>query len=92
MRRRIARASHPAGVARIDDDVTEGWDDGRDDEAADDERADDERADDDLDEVIDASWDPPVTRGVRLISVVDDGIQHAGQAAYVAGIVRRRAS
>ncbi|WP_433802768.1 mycothiol transferase [Actinomycetospora sp. CA-084318] len=46
--------------------------------------------DDDLDEVIDEAWDPPVTRGVRIISVVDDDIQHAGQAAYVAGIARRR--
>ncbi|GAA4864750.1 mycothiol transferase [Actinomycetospora straminea] len=44
----------------------------------------------DLDEVIDDAWDPPVTRGVRLISVVDDDIQHAGQAAYLAGLVRRR--
>ncbi|MCD2196246.1 DinB family protein [Actinomycetospora endophytica] len=46
-------------------------------------------SDDDLDEVIDDAWDPPVTRGVRIISVVDDDIQHAGQAAYVAGIARR---
>lgn len=45
---------------------------------------------DDLDEVIDDAWDPPVTRGVRLVSVVDDDIQHAGQAAYLAGLVRRR--
>ncbi|GLZ48469.1 hypothetical protein Acsp06_46540 [Actinomycetospora sp. NBRC 106375] len=44
----------------------------------------------DLDEVIDDRWDPPVTRGVRLVSVVDDDIQHAGQAAYLAGLVRRR--
>ncbi|MEJ2888042.1 mycothiol transferase [Actinomycetospora aeridis] len=44
----------------------------------------------DLDEVIDDNWDPPVTRGVRLISVVDDDIQHAGQAAYLAGLVKRR--
>src|SRR3954447_13660128 len=29
-----------------------------------------------LDEGIDARWDPPVTRGVRLVSVVDDDIQH----------------
>ena len=48
-------------------------------------------SDDDLDEVIDDAWDPPVTRGVRIISVVDDDIQHAGQAAFVAGIARRRA-
>lgn len=46
-------------------------------------------SDDDLDEVIDERWDPPVTRGVRIISVVDDDIQHAGQAAFVAGIARR---
>ncbi|NMO90445.1 mycothiol transferase [Actinomycetospora sp. TBRC 11914] len=46
-------------------------------------------ADADLDEVIDDRWDPPVTRGVRLVSVADDDIQHAGQAAYVAGIARR---
>jgi uncharacterized damage-inducible protein DinB len=44
----------------------------------------------DLDEVIDERWDPPVTRGVRLVSVVDDDIQHAGQAAYLAGLVQRR--
>ncbi|MEJ2866563.1 DinB family protein [Actinomycetospora sp. OC33-EN08] len=46
-------------------------------------------SDADLDEVIDDAWDPPVTRGVRIISVVDDDIQHAGQAAFVAGIARR---
>jgi uncharacterized damage-inducible protein DinB len=46
-------------------------------------------ADADLDEVIDEAWDPPVTRGVRLVSVVDDDIQHAGQAAFVAGIAGR---
>jgi uncharacterized damage-inducible protein DinB len=46
-------------------------------------------SDADLDDVIDDRWDPPVTRGVRIISVVDDDIQHAGQAAYVAGIARR---
>ena len=44
----------------------------------------------DLDAVIDDAWDPPVTRGVRIISVVDDDIQHAGQAAYTAGIARGR--
>ena len=46
-------------------------------------------SDDDLDVVVDDAWDPPVTRGARLVSVVDDDIQHAGQAAYVAGLVRR---
>ena len=44
----------------------------------------------DLDEVVDRNWDPPVTRGVRLVSVVGDGLQHAGQAAYVRGLWERR--
>jgi hypothetical protein len=41
----------------------------------------------DLDRVVDRRWDPPVTLGVRLVSVLDDDIQHAGQAAYVRGIL-----
>ncbi len=41
----------------------------------------------DLDEVIDTSWDPPVTRGVRLVSIADDDAQHVGQAAYVRGLL-----
>jgi uncharacterized damage-inducible protein DinB len=41
----------------------------------------------DLDEVVDDHWEPPVTRGVRLVSVVDDDTQHAGQAAYVRGLI-----
>jgi uncharacterized damage-inducible protein DinB len=45
---------------------------------------------DDLDEVVDRRWDPPVTLGVRLVSVVDDDVQHAGQAAYARGIILRR--
>jgi hypothetical protein len=43
----------------------------------------------DLDEVVDERWDPPVTRGVRLVSVVDDCIQHVGQAAYARGLLGR---
>jgi uncharacterized damage-inducible protein DinB len=41
----------------------------------------------DLDKVVDRRWDPPVTLGVRLVSVVDDDVQHAGQAAYVRGLL-----
>lgn len=41
----------------------------------------------DLDRIVDPSWDPPVTLGVRLVSVADDGLQHAGQAAYVRGLL-----
>ena len=40
---------------------------------------------DDLDRVVDRRWDPPVTLGVRLVSIADDSLQHAGQAAYVRG-------
>lgn len=38
-----------------------------------------------LDEIVDRAWEPPVTRGVRLLSILDDAIQHVGQAAYAAG-------
>jgi len=41
----------------------------------------------DLDRIVDRNWDPPVTLGVRLISVADDDAQHAGQAAYVRGLL-----
>ncbi|MBB5915084.1 putative damage-inducible protein DinB [Nocardia transvalensis] len=43
----------------------------------------------DLDRVVDTQWDPPVTLGVRLVSVISDDLQHAGQAAYVRGIILR---
>lgn len=45
----------------------------------------------DLDRVVDEGWDPPVTLAVRLLSVVNDSMQHAGQAAYVRGLLERRA-
>ncbi|MET0325522.1 MAG: DUF664 domain-containing protein [Ilumatobacteraceae bacterium] len=41
----------------------------------------------DLDRIVDERWDPPVTLGVRLVSIADDDIQHGGQAAYVRGLV-----
>ncbi len=47
-------------------------------------------SDDDLDDVVDVGWDPPVTRGARLVSVVDDSAQHAGQAAFVRGLLERQ--
>ncbi|NED95305.1 DUF664 domain-containing protein [Phytoactinopolyspora alkaliphila] len=43
----------------------------------------------DLDRIVDERWDPPVTLGVRLISVVNDATQHVGQAGFVRGIVER---
>ncbi len=41
----------------------------------------------DLARVVDENWQPPVTLGVRLISVISDDLQHAGQAAYVKGLL-----
>ena len=41
----------------------------------------------DLPRVVDESWDPPVTLAARLISVIADDLQHAGQAMYLRGIV-----
>jgi uncharacterized damage-inducible protein DinB len=43
----------------------------------------------DLDRVVDTAWDPPVTLGVRLVSVIDDDLEHVGQAAFVRGLVER---
>jgi uncharacterized damage-inducible protein DinB len=42
----------------------------------------------DLDTVVDEAWDPPVTMGVRLASLVSDCLQHAGQAAFIRGSLR----
>ena len=40
-----------------------------------------------LEREVDQSWDPPVTAGVRLISIQGDCLQHLGQAAYVKGLL-----
>jgi len=45
----------------------------------------------DLDRIVDRRWDPPVTLGVRLVSVADDDIQHSGQAAFVRGVLEESA-
>ncbi|MEU1042609.1 DinB family protein [Streptomyces sp. NPDC005551] len=45
-------------------------------------------ADKDLERVVDEQWDPPVTLGVRLVSVLADDLQHVGQAAYARGLLR----
>lgn len=44
---------------------------------------------DDLDRVLDSSYDPSVTLGVRLVSVLEDAQQHVGQAALIRGILQR---
>ncbi len=43
----------------------------------------------DLDRIVDERWDPPVTLGVRLVSIADDDAQHVGQAAYLRGLMER---
>lgn len=47
-------------------------------------------ADEELDRVVDERWSPPVTLVVRLVSILDDDLQHAGQATYVRGLLDRR--
>lgn len=47
-------------------------------------------SDADLDRVVDTSYDPPVTLGVRLVSVLSDDLEHVGQAAFVRGVLSRR--
>ena len=42
---------------------------------------------DELDRVVDRNWDPPVTAGVRIVSLLGDCFQHLGQAAYVRGLL-----
>lgn len=50
----------------------------------------DQLAGDDLQRIVDRRWDPPVTLGVRLVSVVNDVTQHVGQAAYLVGLLASR--
>jgi hypothetical protein len=44
----------------------------------------------DLDRIVDTRWNPPVTLGVRLVSVAADDLEHVGQAAFLRGVVLRR--
>ncbi|MDX6300043.1 MAG: hypothetical protein QOF53_1257 [Nocardioidaceae bacterium] len=46
-------------------------------------------ADADYARIVDKRWNPPVSLGVRLVSVLNDATQHAGQAAYVRGLLGR---
>lgn len=46
--------------------------------------------DSDLDRIVDERWDPPVTLGVRLVSVVGHSFEQVGQAAYLRGILERK--
>lgn len=42
----------------------------------------------DYERIVDERWDPPVTLGVRLVSVLSDDLEHVGQAAYVRGLLQ----
>ena len=46
----------------------------------------------DLERVVDTRWDPPVSLGVRLVSVLSDDLQHIGQAAYLRGLLQSATS
>jgi uncharacterized protein DUF664 len=46
--------------------------------------------DDELANVVDDRWDPPVTLAVRLVSVISDDLQHAGQAMFIRGVIARQ--
>lgn len=51
-----------------------------------------ETSDEDLDRIVDTRWNPPVTLGARLISIIDDDVKHLGQAEYVKGLAQRASS
>jgi DinB superfamily len=44
----------------------------------------------DLDSVVDENWDPPVTLGVRLVSVAGHNFEQMAQADFIRGILERR--
>ena len=41
----------------------------------------------DLERIVDTSWDPPVSLGVRLQSVIGDDLKHLGQAELLRGLL-----
>lgn len=47
-------------------------------------------SDADLDRIVDDRWDPPVTLGVRLVSVAEHSAQQVAQAAFVKGVLERK--
>jgi len=48
-------------------------------------------SDADLDHIVDYRWTPPVTLAMRLVSVINDDLQHVGQAAFLRGQLERHA-
>lgn len=45
--------------------------------------------DSDLEHVVDKRWEPPVTMGVRIVSVIGDDLKHLGQAEYLKGLLTK---
>jgi DinB family protein len=45
--------------------------------------------DSDLDRIVDDRWDPPVTLGVRLVSVAGHDFEQTAQAAFIRGVLER---
>lgn len=45
---------------------------------------------DDYASIVDTRFTPPVSAGVRLVSLINDATQHVGQAAYLRGMWERR--
>ena len=43
----------------------------------------------DMGKIVDQRWDPPVTMATRLVSVLADDLEHAGQAAFIKGLLER---
>lgn len=43
----------------------------------------------DYPKIVDRNWKPPVTLAARLVSVIADDLQHAGQAAYLLGLINK---
>jgi hypothetical protein len=41
----------------------------------------------DLDDIVDERWVPPVRRGQRIVSTIDDAVAHIAQAAYLRGLL-----
>jgi hypothetical protein len=44
----------------------------------------------DMARIVDRRWHPPVTMAVRMVSVLADDLEHAGQAAFIRGLIERR--
>ena len=41
-----------------------------------------------LERVLDEDYQPPPTVGVRIVSIMADSLGHAGEAAYIRGLIK----